>query len=79
MTALIRKVALKKVDFIALIVQTIVYPVAVMLFYFPFLFMSGVCFCLVLNTHYMWFLEGQDLATEAVEPSLFSDGNSREG
>lgn len=77
MTALIRKVALKKVDFIAFIVQTIVYPIAVMLFYFSSLFMSGVCFCLVLNTHYMWFIEGQSLTTEAVEPSLFSDGNSR--
>lgn len=42
MTALIRKVALKKVDFIAFIVQTIIYPIAVMLFYFSFLFMSDV-------------------------------------
>lgn len=45
MTALIRKVALKKVDFIAFIVQTIVYPIAVMLFYFSLLFMS----CLFLS------------------------------
>lgn len=75
MTALIRKVALKKVDFIAFLVQIIVYPIAVMLFYFSFLFMSGVCLCLVLNTHYMWFIEGQDLATEAVDVN--SDGNSR--
>lgn len=77
MTALIRKVALKKVDFIAFIVQTIIYPIAVMLFYFYFFFVYVWCFCLVLNTHYMWFIEGQDVATEAVEPSLFSDGNSR--
>lgn len=42
MTALIRKVALKKVDFIAFIVQTIIYPIAVMLFSFSFLFMSDV-------------------------------------
>lgn len=75
MTALIRKVALKKVDFIAFLVQIIVYPIAVMLFYFSFLFMSGVCLCLVLNTHYMWFIEGQVLATEAVDVN--SDGNSR--
>lgn len=75
MTALIRKVALKKVDFIAFLVQIIVSPIAVMLFYFPFLFMSSVCLCLVLNTHYMWFIEGQDLATEAVDVN--SDGNSR--
>lgn len=34
-----------------------------------FLFLS----CFVLNTHYMWFIEGQDLATEAVESSLLSD------
>lgn len=26
--------------------------------------------CSVLNTHYMWFIEGQELATEAVEASL---------
>lgn len=31
-----------------------------------------VLFCL--NTHYMWFIEGQDSATEAVEPSLWVMG-----
>lgn len=74
MTALIRKVALKKVGFIAFIVQTInlSYSGFVVL---VFLFcLSG--FCIVLNTHYMWIIVGQDLATEAVEPSLFSVGKS---
>lgn len=44
MTALIRKVALKKVDFIAFIVQTIIYPIVVMLFFvfLLLLFMSDV-------------------------------------
>lgn len=71
MTALIRKVALKKVEFIAFIVHTVNLSCS------SFLFLSGFGFCFVLNTHYMWFIEGQDLATEAVEPSLFSDGKSR--
>lgn len=75
MTALTRKVALKKVEFIAFIVQPSVCPVAVSLFHF--LFLSG--FRLVLNMHYMWFIEGQDLTTEAAEPSLIRDGKATIG
>lgn len=37
-----------------------------------FLFLS----CFVLNTHYMWFIEGQDLATEALESSLWGDSTA---
>lgn len=70
MTALIRKVALKKVEFIAFIVQTINLSCSSFTFF-------CLDFVFVLNMHYMWFKEGQDLATEAVELSLFSDGLSR--
>lgn len=68
MTALLRKVALKKVEFIAFLVQTTNLSCrGFVVFVFSFL---SVSFFLI-NTHYMWFIEGQDLATEAVESSLF--------
>lgn len=79
MTALIRKVALKKVEFIAFIVQTINLSCSgFAVLFFPFCFCLVFLFCFVLNTHYMWFIEGQDLATEAGEPSLLCGGQSRE-
>lgn len=79
MTALTRKVALKKVEFIAFIVQTINLSCSgFAVSFFSYLFLSGLCFRFVLNTHYMWFIEGQGLATEAGEPSLVSGGKSRE-
>lgn len=71
MTALLRKIALKKVEFIAFIVQTINLSCRSFVVFFSFMFSSVL---LLLSTHYMWFIEGQDLATEAVESSLQSDG-----
>lgn len=47
MTALIRKVALKKVEFIAFIVQTINLSGSS----FIFLFLSGFCFCFEYALH----------------------------
>lgn len=72
MTALLRKVALKKVEFIAFLVQTTNLSCRGFVVFLCF------CFCLfsffLINTHYMWFIEGQDLATEAVSHHFLSDG-----
>lgn len=57
MTALLRKVALKKVHSFYCTNLSICL-VDVLLF---FLFLS----CFVLNTHYMWFIEGQELANRS--------------
>lgn len=71
MTALLRKIALKKVEAIAFIVQTINLSCGRFVVFSLFL---SVLLLLLLSTHYMWFIEGQDLATEAIESSLLSDG-----
>lgn len=73
MTALIRKFALKKVEFIAFIVQAINLSCSGFLIFFPFCFCLVFCFEYALHVVY----RGPRLGNRTVEPSLSSDGKRR--